>query len=734
MNPNFRKPITPPSIKLRDYQVQAVDYARVALRTSEVVSLVAPCAAGKTVMFTDIAWRASEKKFRVMVIVPYQSLLDQFVTTLIYRGFRGSKKQYQMVISSDPDCKNPLTQSIKSEYDRLCRNLGTWQSEIAYYAGSKPSILAIESIKVVVAMAQTIESRGMPDIPIGIICYDESHITYFRRELHQKLSEYSHYRKAKELLLTATPWRGDGAEYPNVQHYQVISTEDLIRKGYNSPFRYFPLGTLERKYAIKQHDLSETKEREVLEKTACPEKAWEMLHYPSQHTQGNTQLGSVFSQQSIFFFGRKAIALTYMEYFQPLLRAEGIDKELILVSDTTPANERAIAFTKFRQGRAILFTITCLAIGFDEPSVENIILLRTFSANAFALFTQILGRGLRVSPGKTECRIYDLCSNPYFPLPNEVTDWTIYQGEKSKTQVPSPVRGKGCNRCGTVCGRAMKFCYKCGNELPKPSDKTPEEEFSELQQIVNAYVQDADGKFNIDDKLLKLLAKTLATINQFVKVNVDYLSTVEVKTQLDKALIGLQKTLNCFIYEKDKLPVDRLRSQSFEFLQLIESLPLQNQPLIVMVSEFRKLVREFLEKGEENESDIFLEELRKSLGTTNVVKFVERISTPNQPPDEIYRIYIKLAVLLYRYAPGWAYYRFKRHYPDLEVQHIWKKHAIFGDKPTYGNYLYYHAYLRSKYGSDTTESNKKVYGSLAAEFGTFNIEFQEQYLLDRQQP
>ena len=589
-------------LQARDYQLNAIASARIALAKTKTTSLVAPCGSGKTILAAEISWLSLSRNNKTLIICPYQSLLDQFAGTMLQKGFKGTKKMYETFLNSHDDSE------VQAVYERLCKSKnGFNNSEVAFYAGSKNDS-GLESASVVIAMAQTIESRGIPDIQFSVIFFDESHLTYFRHELHRKLSMYRYYSKAKEILMTATPWRGDGADYPEgVEHIQVISTYEQILNGYNSPYRYFPLGTMERKDAVRFRDFSEKEELELLEKIANPEKAWESLY-----------TREIFDQQTIFFFSRKAIALKYMAYFRTEMDALGLDRELILVCDATSPSERAIAFKKFRERKALLVTVTCLAIGFDEPSIENIVLLRTFSKGGFALFIQILGRGLRISPatGKTECRMFDLCSNPYFPLPDEILDW-------NSSTIPEKPEGRECRECGTVCGRAMKFCYKCGAEIPA-AIKSAEEELSDLDKQLQAYLADTN----------------------------------------------------------------------------IES--------ITQVEQMHANLKEYL-------------------GVTDTRKFVERLSIAGQSPESTYRIFLKLAVLLYKFKPGWAWFQTTRIFPSIKVEFKWKQHAIFGDQPTFGNYLYFHQYLRNCYGSGDQKSNQKVYGSLRDEFGIFNIKFNEQY-------
>ena len=179
-------------LQTRGYQDAAIEHCSEVLwgqMPQKRVSLVAGCGAGKTVIAAQISWLLSENHLKSLIIVPYTSLLDQFVTTLIYKGFQGTKKQYEMVLAQDPDFKNPLTQSVKEIYDRNCKSK-IWKPEIAYYAGGKTATKDYTNIKVVVAMAQTIESRGFPELLFKIIFFDESHLSYFRKDLQTKLSEY----------------------------------------------------------------------------------------------------------------------------------------------------------------------------------------------------------------------------------------------------------------------------------------------------------------------------------------------------------------------------------------------------------------------------------------------------------------------------------------------------------------------------------------------------------------
>ena len=718
----------------RDYQDSAIEYCSDILwgqSAQKRASLIAGCGAGKTVIAAQICWLLRGNHYRSLIIVPYTSLLDQFVTTLIYKGLEGTKKMYEMVLAQDPDFKNPLTQSVKNTYDNKCK-AKSFKPEIAYYAGGKPTTKDYESTKVVVAMAQTIESRGLPDLPFKVIFFDESHLTFFRRELQAKMSEYKFNDDAKEILLTATPWRGDGAEYPQgVKHYQVITTRKLIETGFNSPYYYYPLGVMERKQALRSTDFSEAEELAILDQMFDCQNSWEYLHNPSLHIDSGKQINSIFDSQSIFFFGRKAIALKYMNYFRDKMKEVGIDRELILVCDNTPQAERVTAFSKFRERKAILFTVTCLAIGFDEPSVENIVLLRTFSMAGYALFIQIFGRGLRPSAktGKTHCNVFDLCSNPYFAdaLPDMVTTWDLTE---PNCIVPIPKEGKTCEHCGTINGRAMKNCYMCGQELPRAKEKTLEQELDELTQTLLNW-GNSQGYFNIDDRLLFDLQTQHLHITDIC--NQLELKDSNLQLELNRCLVSLKSAISGFVFRNDPLPIQKLQLQTYKLVELVETPVLKNSHLYSKIDTFETAVKKFLQDGEAiKAADRALKKIKEAAESQNAngIKFLEISSSGGLTHREIYRNILKIGVLVKEYAPGWAYMQMRKMYgDDVQIERDWKRHAIFGDKPNYGNYLFYRHFLWSKY-SKKQGSNKDVFRELSAEFGNYCIEFNDRYLLE----
>ncbi|MBN6247529.1 ATP-dependent helicase, partial [Escherichia coli] len=87
-------------------------------------------------------------------------------------------------------------------------------------------------------------------------------------------------------------------------------------------------------------------------------------------------------------------------------------EDAALITGDTPGAERDVLIEDFKAQRfRYLVNVAVLTTGFDAPHVDLIAILRpTESVN---LYQQIVGRGLRLAPGKTDCLILDYAGNPH---------------------------------------------------------------------------------------------------------------------------------------------------------------------------------------------------------------------------------------------------------------------------------------------------------------------------------
>ncbi len=95
-----------------------------------------------------------------------------------------------------------------------------------------------------------------------------------------------------------------------------------------------------------------------------------------------------------------AVTVEHAQHIQQSLSGLGI--ACAVVSGVTRKTERAQSIADFRSGQLrALISVACLTTGFDVPEVDCIALLR--ATKSPVLYTQILGRGMRIAPDKADC-------------------------------------------------------------------------------------------------------------------------------------------------------------------------------------------------------------------------------------------------------------------------------------------------------------------------------------------
>jgi DNA repair protein RadD len=81
-----------------------------------------------------------------------------------------------------------------------------------------------------------------------------------------------------------------------------------------------------------------------------------------------------------------------------------------VVTSQTKKKERASIINSFKSGDIrVLFGVLIFAVGFDVPELDCIVSLRP--TKSLRLWSQLLGRGARIAPGKRTCTVYDFVGN-----------------------------------------------------------------------------------------------------------------------------------------------------------------------------------------------------------------------------------------------------------------------------------------------------------------------------------
>ena len=147
--------------------------------------------------------------------------------------------------------------------------------------------------------------------------------------------------------------------------------------------------------------------------------------------------------------------------------------ECAVVTGDTPADERAEIIARFR-GESVqdmfgdakpplkfLCNVNVLTTGFDAPNTDCIVLLRP--TNSPGLLVQTVGRGFRLSPGKTNCMVLDYGENILRHGPIDC----IRVHDKTPGHGDAPA--KKCPECYALIHAAYSKCPECGYEFP-PSE------------------------------------------------------------------------------------------------------------------------------------------------------------------------------------------------------------------------------------------------------------------------
>lgn len=85
-------------------------------------------------------------------------------------------------------------------------------------------------------------------------------------------------------------------------------------------------------------------------------------------------------------------------------------KNSAVVSSETPKKERRVILDRFKTGEIkTVLNVSCLTTGFDHPRLDGLVMLRP--TRSLGLYSQMIGRILRIHPEKTCARIVDFSGN-----------------------------------------------------------------------------------------------------------------------------------------------------------------------------------------------------------------------------------------------------------------------------------------------------------------------------------
>ncbi|MHC6527044.1 DEAD/DEAH box helicase [Vibrio proteolyticus] len=487
---------------LRPYQADSVKAVVHYFRqhTTPAV-IVLPTGAGKSLVIAELARLA---KGRVLVLAHVKELVEQNHAKYEGYGLKGA------VFSAGLGRKETDQQVVFASVQSVVRNLDEFKNQF--------SLLVID------------ECHRVPE---------DKNSSYQKVIAH--LSELN--PGIKVLGLTATPYRlGIGWIYQYHTRGQVRSDEArffrdcifelpiryLLDEGFLTPARMIDAPVLSYDFSkLKPASTGRYKESEldmVIEqsKRATPQIVDQIIHMAAD-------------RQGIMIF---AATVRHAQEIYTLLP----DGEAAIVIGDTPTPERDDIIQRFKQREIkYLVNVSVLTTGFDAPHVDLIAILRP--TESVSLYQQIVGRGLRLSPGKKECLVLDYAGNSYDLYQPEVGN-TKPDSDSEIITIPCPAcgfnnnfwgkldsngfliehfgrkcqgfftddetgerehcdyrfRAKYCGQCGADNDIAARICHECDATLVDPDKKLKEAlnlkdalvfECAEMDMSVH---KDANGK------------------------------------------------------------------------------------------------------------------------------------------------------------------------------------------------------------------------------------------------
>ncbi len=325
-----------------------------------------PTGGGKTVIFSEIVRQYISKHDKKVVVLTHRIELCK-QTSKMLKGF---------------DVKNKIINSKVKELPD--------QNEFSCF----------------VAMVETLKNRINDEKlhldNIGLVIIDEAHYNSFRKLL-------SSFKNAFILGVTATPLSSN-IKLPMNENYDELIVGDtiasLIDKGFLAKaITYsYDVGLTSLKVGING-DYTVKSSDDLYSNMVMQEK---LLHAYTEKSLG---------KKTLIFNNGIATSVYVYETF----REAGFDVRHL---DNTHSNEERKAILQWfkKTPNAILTSVGILTTGFDEPTVETIILNR--ATKSLTLYYQMIGRGSRKLSNKNTFNVIDLGNNAArFGLWSDPVDW-----------------------------------------------------------------------------------------------------------------------------------------------------------------------------------------------------------------------------------------------------------------------------------------------------------------------
>ena len=454
-------------MQLRPYQQAAIAAVYEHLRTrDDNPCVVIPTGAGKTPLMATICRDAVKNwQGRVLILAHVKELLEQ------------SAEKLRQVC---PDVKFGI-----------------------YSAGLKKRET---DTPVIIAGIQSIYKRACELGPVDLILVDEAHTIavegegMYRQFLADAKVVCPHLRIVG---FTATPFRLKSGLICTPDHFlnhvcYEVGVRELIVQGYLSP-------------------LITKAGRDKVDTGSVQVRGGEFVAGMLESLMDEPQLVEAACRETMQHAGDRTSVLIFasgvrhgQHVVETLKKQHGIECGFVTGETLMPA--RDLLLERFKSGELrFLCNVNVLTTGFDAPNVDCVVLLRPTMSPG--LYSQIVGRGLRLAPGKQNCLVLDFGGNVQRHGPVDA----IRIEPRETGHGESPL--KECPICQAMILAGYATCPHCGHVFPPP-DKQKHD-----AQATNAGIlsdQATEDQYDVHDTFYRVHRKKDAGPDAPKSMRVDY--------------------------------------------------------------------------------------------------------------------------------------------------------------------------------------------------------------------